>query len=294
MRIFITGASGYIGFRVALILQHQGHQVNGLVRSETGAEKLKAVGIVPVLGELADTQLLRENASRADAIIHLAAYRGAGADVLDRNGVSAMLDGITGSGKAFIYTSGSSVYGDTGQQYAVETDPTVSNWRTQVEQTVLNTPNLHSIVIRPALVYGHGGGIIPRFINHAVETGTAIQIEDGKSFWSTIHVDDLARLYVTALENAPAQSIYNGAGESVRLGDVAETISRIYGINTGRWTVEEAVTVIGPIAGILTWNVQLASDKAQQELGWMYRQASLLEDIHQSYTVTESERPLSQ
>lgn len=275
MNIFLTGASGYIGFAVARHLRQRGHHVIGLVRTEAAAVRLQQIGAVVQAGSLDQLEILRANAAKTDAVIHLAASRGEAANTLEQNAVAAMID----TAATFVYTSGSTVYGDTGTRFASETDSTVSNSRTALEQQVLSANTLRSIVLRPALVYGHQGGIIPRFIKHALETGMAHQIEDGDSRWSTIHVDDLATLYAAALEQASSGTIFNAAAASIRLGDVAQTISKVYQTDMGRWTVGEAAAIIGPIAGVLTWNVQLSSIKAQNVLEWLPKSPPLLEDI---------------
>jgi len=305
VHIFVTGASGYIGLAVSKALIAQGHQVNGLTRSTDGAAKLHAAGIVPVVGNLTDTALLTASVQAADAVIHTAASRAATDRVtIDLVAIEAMLSALAGSHKMFILTSGTSVYRDTGDQAVTEDMPIDAPshmvWRVTTETRVLSVINehVHSIVIRPTIVYGHGGsGVIPAWITASRSLGTGFYIGDGSTWLSAVHVDDLAAFYVLALDKARAGDVFNVATESIRAHQVAEAISIGIGApgQARSLTAEEAAqrfpptVYIFPFVTFLTTNGKISGEKARTELGWIPRAPSLLTDLSTgSYAVKSS------
>src|SRR5436305_9672102 len=175
MRVFITGATGYIGGSVAAKLIARGDTITGLVRSEEKAAQLKARGITPVLGTLADAGAITEAAQAADAVINTAS-----AD--DLFSVDAIIKGLAGTGKRFIHTSGSSVVSDRAAgEYSdaifnedSPPDPLPERMlRVAIDQTVLKSAQrgIRSVVIRPSLIYGRGHGLNPDSIQipHLIE-----------------------------------------------------------------------------------------------------------------------------
>ena len=162
MNIFLTGASGYIGRRVAEKLQAAGHQLVGLARSDHAVQWMQEQGITPHRGDLFDAPSLTQAALLADGVIHLGAAVGPAWAEGDRIAVHALLDALAGSGNPFVYTSGTPIYGDTGLTVVDEdaplNPPPFFAWRPRVEQQVLATASqdVRSIVLRPATVYGRG------------------------------------------------------------------------------------------------------------------------------------------
>ena len=299
MHVFLTGATGYIGGAVADALRAHGHAVTGLARSQESAEKLRARGIEPLIGDLGDAAALRRVAGLADAVIHAGAIRGPEMAGTDRVAVEAMLEGLADSGKAFLYTSGAFVYGDTGDGIVDETHPlgatSIIVWRQAVERDVVAAAQrgVRSVVIRVPLVFGNGGSfIIPRFLGLARTEGFARYVGSGTNRWSTVHVDDLADLYVRALDRADAGSTFNAAaGLSVEWREIAKAISRTAGAggNVASWPVEEARAVFGPYAAGFVENQQLSSVRATSLLGWKAQRTSVLDDIeHGSYAAASS------
>jgi len=286
MRVFLTGATGYIGSAVADALQSAGHDVTGLARSDKAEQQLRSRGIRVWRGTLENAKELAAPAGNADGVIHTALSNDAGAGLYDTAAVEAMLRALDGTGKPFIYTSGVWVMGNTGTSKADETSalhpiPLVA-WRVPVERSVLAAANsgVRTIVIRPAMVYGRDGGVIARMIESTHHTGATQMIGTGGNRWTFVHVDDLADLYVRALQHAPPEALLIGAsGPAIRVRDLAEIVSRAAGASGRVASIEpeEAFKVLGPYAQGLALDQQVSGKTAEQLLGWKPRHASVLE-----------------
>lgn len=212
MKIFVTGASGFIGGSFAAEAVRRGHQVRGLVRSPEKAQACGAFGIVPVHGTLADHDLLASEASAADAVVNAASSD-------DRPAIDALLRALTGSGKVLLHTSGSSIVADDADgepsDAVIDEDhipaPTADKAaRVALDHAILGTTGIRSIVLCNALVFGDALGPparsvqLPLLIDYARETGKAAYIGRGLNRWSTVHIADVVDLYLLALERAPA------------------------------------------------------------------------------------------
>jgi nucleoside-diphosphate-sugar epimerase len=210
MKVFLTGATGYIGTAVAQRLRAAGHQLSGLARTDQAAAKLEAAGVTPVRGDFTNPAAVASGARSANAVISMATTYDA---KVDAPAVDAILDALAGSNKPFIYTSGIWVNGDTGGMVVDETTPPepveLVAWRKAVEDRVLEAAGrgVRSVVIRPAIVYGRGGGIPAGFRDSARKEGAARFVGSGGNRWPMVHVDDLADLYLLALERAPAGTL---------------------------------------------------------------------------------------
>ena len=288
MRVFLTGATGYIGGAVADALRAAGHEVVGLARSDEAVRRLEARGIVAHRGDLKEPQSLVQAAREVDAVIHTASTNDAYAAQADRETVEAIVRALEGTNKPFIYTSGIWVYGDTGEHPANEQSPLnptpLVAWRPANEQLVLESSErgVRAIVIRPGIVYGRGGGIPAGLVQSAGKNGTVRFVGEGENRWPQVHVDDLADLYVRALEHAPSGTVLNAtSGQSVRVGEVAEAASRAGGAEgrTESWPIAEARKALGPYADALTLDQQVSSEKAVELLGWKPESPSMLEDL---------------
>ena len=269
-------------------LRTAGHEVIGLARSDEAAKKLEARGIHVRRGDFKEPQSIAEAAREADAVIHAALTNDAGAPASDAATIDAIISALEGTGKPFIYTSGIWVYGNTGKGSADEEsrlNPTpLVTWRPANEQRVLEAARsgVRSIVIRPAIVYGRGGGIPAGLVQSAREKGTVRFVGSGENRWPQVHVDDLADLYVRALTQASAGTVLNAtSGPSVRVRDVAEAASRAGGAQgrTESWPTEEARKTLGPYADALALDQQISSERARTLLGWTPQSASMLEDL---------------
>ncbi len=282
MKVFVTGASGYIGSVVAGKLRDFGHQVTGLARTEASAQKLETAGVQPVRGDLRDARVVLRAAREADAAIHLAQEYSADTVKLDRLLVDTVLEEYRLTGRAFLYTSGIWVLGDTGDREADETWPLnpapLVAWRPAHEQLVLQAQGARGIVIRPAVVYGRGGGIVGDLARQGREAGVVRYVGTGENRWPFVHVEDLAALYVLALQ-APAGSLYfAAAGPSFRVRDVANAA----GPRAESIPLEEARRTMGLMADALTLDQSISSRKAMQELGWSPKAKSVIEERPES------------
>lgn len=293
MKVFLTGASGYIGGSVAAALRGAGHHVIGLVRSAQKAEQVRSLGIEPVSGTLDDGALLARQARDADAVIHTA-------DADHRAAAESMLAALAGSGKAFVHTSGSSIVGD--QAWGEPSDKIYDDdtpfepgpgraARVAVNHVVLAAARngVRAAVLSPSLIYGTGRGAhrdsiqVPRLIALARKSGVARHVGRGENLWSNVHIDDLVDLYLRVLERAPAGASYYAENGEASMRKVCETISRALGYagRTQGMSKEEAIAEFGagPAAYTYGSNSRVRATRARRELGWAPRRDALLESI---------------
>ncbi|HTT64934.1 MAG TPA: SDR family oxidoreductase [Bryobacteraceae bacterium] len=288
MQIFLTGATGYIGSAVADALAKAGYAVVGLARSDDQVRMLAARGLGAHRGDLRDPASLAEGARNADAVVHTALPAAPDAGQVDRAAVEAIIGALSQFNRPFIYTSGCWVLGNTGGRVADEDtplDPTpLIAWRPAIEQIVLAAASrgVQGIVLRPAMVYGRGGGLVAAFVRSAREQGAARVIGNGENRWTFVHVDDLAGLYVRALQAAAAGTMLFAAhGPAVRVREVAEVASRAAGAGGQVVTVpiEEARQTMGPFADALALDQQISGERAKRVLGWRPQAPGVLEEL---------------
>ncbi|RUR81887.1 hypothetical protein PCC6912_27560 [Chlorogloeopsis fritschii PCC 6912] len=291
MKIFLTGASGYIGGSIATALVATGHTVVGLCRSTEKAELLKLKGIEPVIGTLSDEQVLFQTAQSADAVINAA-------DADDPFAVEVLLRALDGSGKKLIHTSGSSIVGDRAAgEYSSrifhEDIPRPIRFekigRVAIDTHVIEgvIQGVHSVVMCPCLIYGKGRGLhtesiqIPWMSEVAKKYQAARYIGKGENIWSTVHIDDLVSAYLLALEKAPAGSFFFLENGEASFKNIAEAIHRKLGFegSAQTWTIEQAVQEWGQEAAHFAFgsNSRIRSDKARKLLGWAPKHSSVLD-----------------
>jgi nucleoside-diphosphate-sugar epimerase len=290
MQVFLTGATGYIGSAVAERLRAAGHRLTALARSDDSVAKLKSAGIQPVRGDFSDPKSVTSAARAADGVISMATTYD---PTIDGPAIDAILDTLAGSNNPFIYTSGIWSHGDTEGRVVDESSPPkpaeLVKWRQAVEERVLQGAKrgIRTVVIRPAIVYGRGAGIPAGFVESARKQGAAQYVGTGENRWPFVHVDDLADLYLLALEKAPAGTLLLGVnGPSHRVREVAAAASR--GAGAGgkmvAWPLEEAKGKLGAYADALVLDQQASGKRAQELLGWRPHRPDVLEDIeHGSY-----------
>ncbi|MGW6510810.1 NAD-dependent epimerase/dehydratase family protein, partial [Streptomyces niveus] len=245
------------------------------------------LGATPVAGALDDTDVLGEAARRADGVIHLGVDYAEGTAEVDRAAAQALQEGV-GSGP-YVHTGGAWVYGDTDgvvDEDAPQSPPRITAWRLENEKRVLARVAIgdRPVVVMPGLVYGHSGGLTQAyFVEPGRAAGAVPCIGDGANRWALVHVDDLAELYVLAL-NAPAGSVYAGVGgQNLPLADITLALSDAAG-HPGRIesvTLEEAVRRMGPIAEAFALDQQLTGARARRELGWTPTRLDALADLAQ-------------
>jgi nucleoside-diphosphate-sugar epimerase len=240
------------------------------------------------MGDLLNPETLAAPARAAGGIIHTANTNDANSAQADAAVVRAMLKTLEGTGKPFVYTSGVWVLGSTGDKIADEKTPLnptpLVAHRPAIEQEVISYKDrgVRTVVIRPALVYGRGGSIPRMLVQSARDTGATRYVGDGQNRWPFVDVEDLAQLYVLALDNAPAGSLYHAAhGPSYRVREVAEAASIGAGAKgkTQALPLDEARKTMGAFADALALDQQVSGEKAKKELGWSPRAGSVLDDL---------------
>jgi nucleoside-diphosphate-sugar epimerase len=288
MKIFLTGASGYIGGTVALRLAAIGHEVRGLCRTREKAKLLKQLGIEPVVGNLDDNALLEREGVAADAVINAASSD-------HRACLEALILAMQGSGKVLIHTSGSSVIGDDARGNATS-DKVFSDFdaleaapakraRRDIDLMVLNAQGLRNMVICPSLIYGLGSGLnpnsiqIPALVRRAKESGVVNVIGNGLNRWSNVHIEDLVDLYVLAVEHGRAGSFYfaeNGENSFAELGEAIADRLKLGAVQS--LDAELAAESWGQASAYFTFgsNSRVRAERARAELGWQPRREAAL------------------
>jgi len=287
MKVFLTGGSGYIGRSTIQALLRHGIEVHALARSERSARAVAELGATPVPGALTDTGVLREAAGRADGVIHLGVDYSEGTAEVDRAAAEAMQDGA--GSRPYVHTGGVWVYGDTDgvvDEDAPLSPPRITAWRLDNEKRVLAraTTGEHPVVVMPGLVYGRSGGLAQSFFVEPGRAAGAVPcIGDGSAHWALVHVDDIAELYVLAL-NAPAGSVYAGVGgQNLPLAEITLALSHAAGCpgSIHSLSLDEALQQMGPIAEAFALDQQLTGARARRELGWAPTRLDALAELAQ-------------
>lgn len=277
MKVFITGATGHIGYNVALAFRRAGYYVSGLIRNPKKIWMLESNEIHPILGNLHKPETYIDVVRDSSLIVHAAADYSMDRAAVDRSVLQMVMSVNEKQSrlKTFIYTSGCWVYGNTGVTAADETTPLnpskAASWRPAVEQEVLQASELRTVVVRPGCVYGKQGGLMSMWFDGVMNRNDLRIVGDGSNRWSLVHVDDLAEAYVRIAEREVSRSIFNIADESQQtVGEMIQAIARATGY-TGTITyvpVEEAATTLGSLAESLALDQHLDAHKATEELGW--------------------------
>ncbi|GGR02993.1 SDR family oxidoreductase [Deinococcus ruber] len=292
MRVFVTGASGFIGSAVVPELLAAGHQVLGLARSEESAHALVAAGAEVQRGSLADLDSLRSGAEASDGVLHLAYIHDfsqiAAAAQADRQAIAALGGVLEGSGRPLVIASG--VLGLATGRVATERDTPdqAIHPRMAAAQATLDLAahNVRSSVVRLApTVHGEGDhGFIAVLIGIAREKGVSGYIGDGSNCWPTVHRFDAARLFRLALEQAPAASVLHGvAEEGVPLRAVAEVIGRHLNLPVVSVPPEQAGEHFGWLGMFLGADVPTSNALTRELLNWQPEHPGLLEDLEQGH-----------
>lgn len=295
MNLFLTGSTGFIGQAVARKAISLGHQVTALVRDEssTAAGALAQLGVTLHTGDLRAPQSFAVAAGAADGVIHAASTNDASAAAADEAAVTAMLSHLNAAA-GFVYTSGTWVYGDTHGEPATEAsvlNPTaLVAWRPAVEQKVLALAarrSIAAVILRPAMVHGHGGGVFGMLAGTARQTGSVKIVGNGRNHWPAVHVDDLATAYLNAMERAisgdeqVAGQIINVVTEDgVAVAEMGEAIRSSVGADRVElWPLDDARKSFGPFADALALDQTVSGLHAQQVLGWKPNGPGVIADL---------------
>ncbi|MFD7319775.1 SgcJ/EcaC family oxidoreductase [Streptomyces sp. NPDC059875] len=296
MKVLLTGATGYIGSAVTDHLAAAGHQVVALTR---GAEPQPGRGWhAQLVGDTADAASLADVVTPdIEAVIHLAPPSG-DADV-DTAVIEALAAPLRGTGRPFVYTSGVWVLGTTGEAQEVDEQAPVNpidivGYRPRIEERVLAeaAEGVRAVVVRPGIVYGRGGGIPAILVDRARRQGVPEYYGDQGVRWPTVHVDDLAELFVAAVERAQAGTVWHGVGEpAVAVRDLARAAGRAAGVLAAPHAVpvEQAAEVFGPLfADALALDQSVSGAAARTALGWQpSRPRAVAELVSGSYRPVE-------
>ncbi|GAA4930477.1 SgcJ/EcaC family oxidoreductase [Streptomyces coeruleoprunus] len=290
MKVLLIGADGYIGSAVADHLERAGHQVVALVRaarSREGRKREQRTGDLSRPSSLAGAVT-----PDIDAVIHLATPTGDAA--VDAAAVDALTSPLRGTGRAFVYTSGVWVLGATGPVPVTEdasTDPLpVVAYRPRIERQVLECAGdgVRAVVIRPGIVHGRGGGIPALLVDLARKHQGPRYVGDDGVRWPMVHVDDLADLFVLAVERADGGTVWHGVAEpAVPVRDMAAAAGRAAGTDAPArpWAADEAAAALGDdFAGALALDQSVSGDAARKALDWDPRRIGAVADLrHGSY-----------
>ncbi|MEU8173335.1 NAD-dependent epimerase/dehydratase family protein [Microbispora hainanensis] len=286
MRVLITGASGYVGGVVAEHLVRAGHEVVALARSDRARERVEALGAKAVTGSLRDLDVLRGAAAAAEAVVHTAVdYTDPEMGDIERAALAALLDGLNEGGR-FVYTSTGLVYPDrqgatVDEDHPVAPETSPQPYKVLGERQVLGAGHVAGTVIRAALVYGRGGsGLLQGLIGAGKQNGMVPYIGDGANEWSSVHVDDLAALYVAVLEHGGPGAVVNAASaERTPMRRIAEAAAALTGAQAVSLTLEQGTAAMGPLAATLTRSSPLDASRARRVYGWSPAGPGLIEEL---------------
>ncbi len=287
MKAFIIGASGYVGSAIDDSLRARGYETSGTVRSDEARHRLAGRGTEPFKADVCIPQSLAEGCRAADVVIYAARITQPDPWMYDGRALRAIAQALAGTEKTFIYTSNAWVYGSTAgvaDEDAPVTPPRRFAQRPELERQVISMTKfgIRSIVVRPGVVFGSGGGVPTMFAQSARERGAASIVGDGGNSWATIHREDLGELFAVLVDRGRPGRIYNATSEHAFLvRSMAEAASR--GAGAGGATTIVDPRLLGEFGQCLALDQMITSQRAQN-LGWMPTGPTIIDELeHGSY-----------
>ncbi len=293
MRVFVTGATGFIGSAIVAELVSAGHEVLGLARSDASAAALVSAGAMVHRGSLEDHESLREGAATSDGVIHTAFIHDfsqfeANA-LIDRKAITVMLDALEGSGKPFVGASGtmlSVLHTETpeDEQVSVGGPGAIRAGSDALVIQAAKRGVKSSVVRLTPTVHGRGDkAFVPRMIELARNNGFAAYIGEGANRWPAVHRIDAAHLFCLGLQSAPAGSVLTAVAENgIEMRAIAETIAKGLGIPARSIAPEEAEAYFGWLAFFISIDNFTQVNTVTAGLGWQPTQLGLLDDMIQN------------
>jgi nucleoside-diphosphate-sugar epimerase len=297
LRIFVTGATGFIGRVLIENVIINGYDVHGLSRTEEGDAALDALGASVIRGDLTTLDVLRRESAEADIVIHLARIHDLGMDIdeilrIEAAAMDAIGEPLRGTGKPFIITSGSGLAaadpagGETTEESPIAEGPNPLLRRIHSERhgLGLSAKGIRVSAIRlPPYIYGRGGGrgFVTMLMQMAIKSSESVYIDDGALRTSSVHVDDAVKLYMLAARHAKAGDVFNGAASTlVTQREITEAIGKVLNLPVRPITLKEAEERWGRLP-VMFFNREnrASSVKAMQQLGWYPNAIDLVTDI---------------
>jgi nucleoside-diphosphate-sugar epimerase len=288
MRIFVTGATGFIGSRLVPELIGAGHTVLGLTRSEAGAEALRAAGAEVQYGDLENLDSLREGAAKSEGVVHLAFIHDFSnfqkVCEVDRSAITTMGEVLLGSKRPLVVTSGTAIAANVDGKPSTEDSPKSShNPRAASEAAVqaLTERGVNTTVVRLSQIHDtHKQGLVPYVTAVAREKGVSVYLGEGGNRWPAAHVSDTARLYRLAVEKAEPGAIYHAVDEEgVSMKAIAEALGRGLKVPVKSITPDEVEAHFGWLAMFARLDMPSSSAITRKKLGWKPSGPGLIADL---------------
>lgn len=286
MRVFVTGATGFVGMPTVKELIAAGHQVLGMARSDQGAQSLAAIGADVHRGSLEDVESLRTGAAAADAVIHLGFVHDwdnfAQSCEIDRRAIEAMGSVLAGSDKLLVATSGTAGLAGPGRIATEDDDvPPDFPFPRVSEQTALSLKGVRAAIVRLPQVHNTvRQGLLTYAVAVAREKGVSAYVGEGRNRWAAAHISDVARLYRLVLEKNEAGAKYHAVAEQgVPMREIAEAIGRGLNVPVESVPAEQAPAHFGWLARFASHDLVASSEKTRTVLGWHPTGPGLIADL---------------